>query len=423
MKHGFVLVLAAALTACSGSSQQQTGSDQGSNHAPTITRVATTDGQVYVGQAISITLSANDVDGEKLTASWSSTCGSFDDATSFTPVWTAPATSGDCTLSVDVSDGHGADSHAQSSLVVHVSALWSAQTDLYPDSSTTGSYVSWNADGSVTLTKIDPATAANIAITQEAVSPQHLTSLSFDLVSGNCGGGAPRFYVTFQGDPTYYVYSCEYAQVSGATHSFLAADAFNGSLQNPPANGVISAVEIVNDVVGTTTISNIKVNGSVVSTPPCLGRSCTTLTLAPFAVACDSTTWVCTSTATGASATADATGLHLSKDADIAGTAYGAGAEIVGVAGAPFTSASFDTTGVVSGGSPRFVLKYGDTQCMLDNPTQIGNTYTFTAASTYFPCVTNANLTGLEIVADGMGNAQTITLTNITVNGSRVIAP
>jgi hypothetical protein len=422
MKYGFVLVLAAALAACSGSSQQQTGGNQGLNHAPTITHIATMDGQAYVGQPISITLGANDIDGDKLTASWSSTCGNFDDSTSFTPVWTAPSAAGDCTLSVDVSDGHGADSHAQGSLVVHVSALWTAQTDLYPDNSTTGSYVTWNADSSVTLTKIDPATAANIAITGEAVSP-HLASLSFDLVSGHCGGGAPRFYVTFQGDPTYYVYSCEYAQVSGATHSFLAADAFNGSLQNPPANGVISAIEIVSDVVGTTTISNIKVNGTVVSTPPCLGRSCTTLTPKAFAVDCDPKTWACVPTASGASSTVDADGLHLSKDADTATDAYSAGADILGIAGAPFMSATFDTTGVVSGGSPRFVLKYGSTDCMLDNPTRTGNTYAFTAASTYFPCVTDANLTGLEIVADGMGNAQTITLTDITVNGSRVIAP
>jgi hypothetical protein len=176
-------------------------------------------------------------------------------------------------------------------------------------------------------------------------------------------------------------------------------------------------------VVGATTISNIKVNGIVVSTPPCVGRSCTTLTLTPFAVACDPTTWACAPTASGASSTTDADGLHLSKDADTATVAYGAGADIPGIAGAPFSSASFDTTGLVSGGSPRFVLKYGDTVCMLDTPTQTGNTYTFTAASTYVPCVTNANLTGLEIVADGMGNAQAITLTNITVNGSRVIAP
>jgi hypothetical protein len=151
------------------------------------------------------------------------------------------------------------------------------------------------------------------------------------------------------------------------------------------------------------------------------------LSLAPFAEECDKTTWVCVAASSGATASLVPGGLSLSKDADTT-VAYSAGADILGVAGVPFTSASFDTTGAFAPGSPRLTLLYSGGSCTLDTmPAPVGNTYTLTypAASpySYQVCphiIDDEPLIGAYLVIDGMGAAQTITLTNIKVNGVAV---
>jgi hypothetical protein len=267
MRYGVAFVLAAALAACSESPQTASVPE---NHPPTITNIAA-DAPVHVGQTVSITLSASDVDGDKLTASWSATCGSFDAAASFTPKWTAPATNGDCTLSVDVSDGHGADSVAHGSLVVHV-AVWTSQpfvVECNADysscpvvASSTGASASWSGN-SLVLTKSNPADAAGLTILGEA---QALASLAFD-VSGYCGAGSPRFNVYYEGTSVYSFFGCIYGTHNGSTVTFVPADAYNsdGTTGLPAGAGLMKGVEIVMDEVGTATLSNIKVNGSVVS--------------------------------------------------------------------------------------------------------------------------------------------------------------
>jgi hypothetical protein len=71
---------------------------------------------VIPGGAVSLTVTASDSLGHTLTYAWVSTCtalssGTFDNAASATPTWTAPANatgaSQNCALKVTVTDGHG----------------------------------------------------------------------------------------------------------------------------------------------------------------------------------------------------------------------------------------------------------------------------------------------------------------------------
>lgn len=246
----------------------------GFNHYPTITKIAATDAQVLPGQTINLTLTADDVDENDrnaLTATWSASCGSFDDATSFTPVWTAPTVNGDCTLYVNVYDGHGQYSYAHGSLVVHVGAVFTSQpfvVECNADYSScpvvatsTGASAAWSGN-SLVLTKTNPADAAGLSILGES---QALTSLAFD-VSGYCGAGSPRFNVFYEGTSVYSFFGCVYGTHNGSTVTFAPADATNsnGTTGLPAGAGLIKKVEIVMDEVGTATLSNIKVNGSVV---------------------------------------------------------------------------------------------------------------------------------------------------------------
>lgn len=151
------------------------------------------------------------------------------------------------------------------------------------------------------------------------------------------------------------------------------------------------------------------------------------LTATPFATVCSPPTWACVPTPL-ASSVMDASGLHLSKPSDVPPNSfYGVGADIIGVAGLVFESASFDTTGIVSVGTPRFVVWFSDgSRCLVDNADRVGNTYTFTNASLYQHCAgpEHGAMTSAEVVADGSNTdpaSNTITLTNITVNGIPVI--
>lgn len=242
------------------------------NPWPNITALrATTDAQPLPGQTVDFVANAVDPDGGPVAYTWTAMCGSaaqdvFEayNAENSSVKWTAPATAGSCTIKVSVTDGEGGSNSA--TFTLNVGSIWTAMPALYPDSSTTGSTITWNADGSVTLTKVDPATAPNLSIVG---APQKLATLSFDVGGdGYCGAGAPRFNVRFQGSSNLYWFACAYGTRSGSTVSFVPVDAFlggaRGVLPEDLANP-ISSIGIVMDEVGSVTLSNIRINGSLVT--------------------------------------------------------------------------------------------------------------------------------------------------------------
>jgi hypothetical protein len=119
--------------------------------------------------------------------------------------------------------------------------------------------------------------------------------------------------------------------------------------------------------------------------------------------------------------------LHLEKNCDTS-TNASAGAEITGLAGQPFTSASFTlaSSSQCQGGSPRFNVVTTDGTFFLgcNNVTATPNgdgtaTYTFDAASIaaaggQVP-VPTGTISSVEVLIDVQGTAD---LSNITVNGT-----
>jgi hypothetical protein len=230
---------------------------------------ATTDAQPSPGEPVTLRANAVDPDGGAISDyTWAAECG--DDDGAFAPpglflgqtVWTAPAEAATCVITVAVTDGEGGSNAA--TLTLKVGSVWTMMPALYPNSSTTGSAIEWLDAGTVRLTKVDPATAANLSFLGE---PQLLTSLSYD-VDGHCGAGAPRFNVRFQESSNLYWFACHYGTVDGATRRFVPADAWGpgGTRGVLPADLAqpISSIGIVMDDVGVVTLSNIKVNGSLV---------------------------------------------------------------------------------------------------------------------------------------------------------------
>jgi len=84
------------------------------NDWPSVSGIVPSKGLVGAGETVDLDLSASDPNLDPLTYAWADEggecAGSFDDSAIEDPVWTAPAVlpaSGECTLSVMVSDGRG----------------------------------------------------------------------------------------------------------------------------------------------------------------------------------------------------------------------------------------------------------------------------------------------------------------------------
>jgi hypothetical protein len=79
------------------------------NAAPFIDAVLGSDAAVWPSASLTLRALAHDPNpSEALTYAWRATAGSFSDAASATPVWTAPERRGDVTLTVQVTDARGA---------------------------------------------------------------------------------------------------------------------------------------------------------------------------------------------------------------------------------------------------------------------------------------------------------------------------
>jgi hypothetical protein len=124
-----------------------------------------------------------------------------------------------------------------------------------------GASATQNSNGSVTLTKSDPTNGCSAAGVDINNAPTSVISLSFD-VNGYCGAGAPRFNV-YTSSTTYF-FGCTYGQ-SGGTATFTAGNTYGGVTF--PAGGItgVTGIQIIQDETGSTTLSNITVNGQTVS--------------------------------------------------------------------------------------------------------------------------------------------------------------
>ncbi len=103
--------------------QQATAPNPFQNSVPVIDSLLVSSANIAPGATVTATVTAHDPDtGDALTFAWSTDPSSdgFSAPTAATTNWTSAATEGDFTLSIAVTDGHGAT--ASASVVVHVSA-------------------------------------------------------------------------------------------------------------------------------------------------------------------------------------------------------------------------------------------------------------------------------------------------------------
>lgn len=131
------------------------------NTPPTLSTPTATATTVDEQQAITLAVSGSDVDGDPLTYSWEQVApatprGTFDNAASTGPVWTAPdvTSSGTYTLRVTVTDGRGGSAQATIDIAVQkfnrppdVAATISGPTTLVAGVTGTFSITASDADG------------------------------------------------------------------------------------------------------------------------------------------------------------------------------------------------------------------------------------------------------------------------------------
>lgn len=92
------------------------------NFAPEIDSLYASTLNVGLGETTLFRVRASDVDGDTVTAAWSSTCGSFSAPAQFETNWTAPLERATCTVTITVSDGRGGSDSYQFDMTVAVSS-------------------------------------------------------------------------------------------------------------------------------------------------------------------------------------------------------------------------------------------------------------------------------------------------------------
>jgi hypothetical protein len=146
-----VLVLLALLPllVMFGCSSSDSSSDP-ENHAPSITSVTVVPGAVGAGGTATVTVSASDVDGDTITYSYNPNGGAITGSGSVVQ-WTAPMTAGTYSVTVTVTDEHGATTNANGTLTVSAAVTGIAGTVALPGgvpgdlgNGNVSIYVSWN---------------------------------------------------------------------------------------------------------------------------------------------------------------------------------------------------------------------------------------------------------------------------------------
>jgi hypothetical protein len=133
------------------------------------------------------------------------------------------------------------------------------------DPDNTGGVVSnVQPDGSLHLEKNVPtATNAAAGAAINGVSGLSTTGMTLSYqVNGYCGAGAPRFNVYLSDGSTVFL-GCVYGNDGSGNVSFTAGNTYGGVLF--PTGQTVTGIDIVQDEQGQTTLSNIMVNGSLVT--------------------------------------------------------------------------------------------------------------------------------------------------------------
>jgi hypothetical protein len=244
----------------------------GLNNWPVIAGFKVPQAQLALNENVRIDIIAHD--DETLSYTWSlgSACGTiapFGDgsAANFTGT-----TAGDCTVTVKAEDGIGGKS--TSSVILHVGRPSfvvlpdidfsycaggpNSNNDAYGAASPNDAAV-WSA-GSLLLTKADACSGVGAAL---LVSPMPVIStLSFDVSA--CIGTAPRFNVWY-GNNLFYC-GCGADSTTPKTLTFgnptTSCDA--SGINSGSSSGAPTSIEIVLDNQGSSSVSNIKVNGAAV---------------------------------------------------------------------------------------------------------------------------------------------------------------
>ena len=130
---------AAATTAAATTSETTAAATTG-NRNPVIADIIIPGGILYLNHQYDISASASDPDGDSLTYAWTVSGGSINNAAANPMKWT-PASAGDYTIQVKVTDGKGGE--ATKLRTVSVSPLLIKSMDV-PKVTAEGGYVSWD---------------------------------------------------------------------------------------------------------------------------------------------------------------------------------------------------------------------------------------------------------------------------------------
>ncbi len=158
--------------------QQSTPPTPFVNSAPKITGLTSSSDRVDFNESVTLALTDTDADGDARSYAWTATGGSFANANTANPTWTAPATEGTYTLSVSVTDGKGGQAGISLKIAV-VHAKGAANVSV--------SFNTWPVATQVTGSPSDQVAAGDlVSLDVAAVDPDN-DALSYSWAD-DCGG-------------------------------------------------------------------------------------------------------------------------------------------------------------------------------------------------------------------------------------------
>ncbi len=135
---------------------------------------------------------------------------------------------------------------------------------IYDPDNTGGVVSQMLPDGSLHLEKNVPtATNASAGAMIDGVADMSTTNMTLSYqVDGYCGAGAPRFNVYLTNGDLIFL-GCVYGNDGSGNVTFTAGNTYGGILF--PTGETVERIDIVQDEEGQTTLSNIMVNGELVT--------------------------------------------------------------------------------------------------------------------------------------------------------------
>jgi len=162
-----IIIKANTTTPANITAQQVTPPTPFQNTVPIIDSFVVSSNAIAPGEVVTATVAAHDPDvGDSITLAWSTSppVGIFSAAGTATTRWTAPSAEGDVTLSIAVTDNHGAT--ASSSIVVHVLA-----SNGSGEASTTVRLNTWPVVTTVTVSPGFISSGQPVSLTAVAADP------------------------------------------------------------------------------------------------------------------------------------------------------------------------------------------------------------------------------------------------------------